>query len=132
MEGWRAVLTVVLRYGMAQKQRIEYNFLAPQDQTAQDPEAMDVDNVKAMITGVKSRGVCMRVHSSLSALLKAGFRAKTFSSMSGVSLDESGVACFRHWLLILAGIQVFEILESRLTKVSMSKIYCNNFRRHTA
>ncbi|KAF8899913.1 hypothetical protein CPB84DRAFT_1962574 [Gymnopilus junonius] len=58
LEGWRAILTVILRYGMAQKQRIEYNFLVPKDSAErgdQDSE-MDVDNVKAMITGVKTRG----------------------------------------------------------------------------
>ncbi|KAF9522062.1 C3HC zinc finger-like-domain-containing protein [Crepidotus variabilis] len=63
VEGWRAVLMVVLRYGMAEKQRMEYNFLT----TSRDPEqnagasgrdedAMDVDNVKAMVSGVKARG----------------------------------------------------------------------------
>ncbi|KDR79018.1 hypothetical protein GALMADRAFT_1365977, partial [Galerina marginata CBS 339.88] len=60
LEGWRAVLTIVLRYGMAQKQRVEYNFLAPKDPAAQegeqDSDSMEVDNVKAMVTGVKARG----------------------------------------------------------------------------
>lgn len=59
LEGWRAVLTVVLRYGMVQKQRIEYTFLAPKDpnQETDDLDKMDVDSVKAMVTGVKARGV---------------------------------------------------------------------------
>lgn len=60
MEGWRAVVTVVLRYGMAQKQRIEYSLLAQREMTeGEDDEwdKMDVDNVKAMVNGVKSRGV---------------------------------------------------------------------------
>ncbi|KAF8149825.1 zf-C3HC-domain-containing protein [Crassisporium funariophilum] len=59
LEGWRAVLTVVLRHGMAQRQRIEYNFLELMDSTAEDTEesnGMEVDNVKAMVAGVKSRG----------------------------------------------------------------------------
>ncbi|KAH9481474.1 hypothetical protein JR316_0006001 [Psilocybe cubensis] len=59
LEGWRAVLTVVLRYGMVQKQRIEYSFLAPKDSTEEsgdNSDKMDVDNVKAMVTGVKTRG----------------------------------------------------------------------------
>ncbi|KAF8972120.1 C3HC zinc finger-like-domain-containing protein [Flammula alnicola] len=58
LEGWRAVLTVILRYGMAQKQRIEYNFLAPKDSAMEEDESdkMEVDNVKAMVTGVKTRG----------------------------------------------------------------------------
>ena len=60
MEGWRAVVTVVLRYGMAQKQRIEYSLLAQREMAEgedDDWEKMDVDNVKAMVNGVKSRGV---------------------------------------------------------------------------
>jgi len=61
LEGWRAALTVVLRYGMAEKQRIEYNFLSPKDSsdTGDDSDKMDVDNVKAMVTGVKTRGVSL-------------------------------------------------------------------------
>lgn len=62
VEGWRAVLIVVLRYGMAQKQRIEYNFLAARKETAADVneagDEMEVDSVKAMVAGVKTRGVC--------------------------------------------------------------------------
>jgi len=57
LEGWRAVLTVVLRYGMAQKQRIEYSLLAQREVTEGEDDRMDVDNVKAMVNGVKSRGV---------------------------------------------------------------------------
>jgi len=61
LEGWRAVLTVVLRYRMAEKQR--YNILGPNENgheegTGDDEVSMDVDNVKAMINGVKTRGVC--------------------------------------------------------------------------
>ncbi|KJA26266.1 hypothetical protein HYPSUDRAFT_199019 [Hypholoma sublateritium FD-334 SS-4] len=59
LEGWRAVLIVVLRYGMAHKQRIEYNFLAPKDPISDVPEngdEMEVDSVKAMVTGVKTGG----------------------------------------------------------------------------
>ncbi|KAJ3515898.1 hypothetical protein NLJ89_g1477 [Agrocybe chaxingu] len=61
LEGWRAVLTVVLRYGMVEKQRIEYGFLAPRNSTDganadDDSDKMDVDSVKAMVSGVKARG----------------------------------------------------------------------------
>jgi len=59
LEGWRAVLTVVLRYGMAQRQRIEYNFLSEghhPPEKVDEQSAMDVDDVKAMVAGVKSRG----------------------------------------------------------------------------
>jgi len=62
LEGWRAVLTVVLRYGMAEKQRIEYNFLASREDGSEaegrdETDGMEVDNVKAMVHGVKTRGV---------------------------------------------------------------------------
>jgi hypothetical protein len=61
MEGWRAVLTVVLRYGMAEKKRNEYSFLASREDDpgieGHETERMDVDNVKAMVHGVKTRGV---------------------------------------------------------------------------
>ncbi len=61
LEGWRAVLIVMLRYGMAHKQRIEYSFLAPKDpisDVAENGDEMEVDSVKAMVAGVKTRGVC--------------------------------------------------------------------------
>ena len=69
LEGWRAVLTVVLRYGMAQRQRIEYNFLSRHHppEKVDEQSAMDVDDVKAMVAGVKSRGVSHNlIHRSLS------------------------------------------------------------------
>jgi hypothetical protein len=67
MEGWRAILTVVLRYGMAQRQRIEYNFLAQGHPPAKKDEQtpMDVDEVKAMVAGVKSGGVSPNLITSL-------------------------------------------------------------------
>ena len=49
---------------MAEKQRVEYNFLSrtsdPESGTTNggEDDAMDVDNVKAMVSGVKARGVC--------------------------------------------------------------------------
>ena len=71
LEGWRAILTVVLRYGMAQRQRIEYNFLAqghPPPEKADEQTSMDVD-VKAMVAGVKSRGVSFIIYSLLISLI---------------------------------------------------------------
>lgn len=68
MEGWRAVLTVVLRYGMAEKQRLQHRFFSSsengQDEQRavgvhDEPVAMEVDTVKAMVNGVKTRGVCL-------------------------------------------------------------------------
>ncbi|KAF9448311.1 zf-C3HC-domain-containing protein [Macrolepiota fuliginosa MF-IS2] len=57
MEGWRAVLTVILRYGLGQKQTPDHDIFAPQGDTSKDStEAMEVDGVKAMVAGVKSRG----------------------------------------------------------------------------
>ena len=63
LEGWRAVLTVVLRYGMAEKQRVEYNFLSRREDGSgvegrgDGEEGMEIDNVKAMVHGVKAHGV---------------------------------------------------------------------------
>lgn len=63
LEGWKAVLFVVLRYGMAHRQRIEYNFLARKDPQSDGAgkglDTMEVDSVRAMVTGVKARGVCL-------------------------------------------------------------------------
>ena len=59
LEGWRAILTVALRYGMVQRQRIEYSLLTrghPPPEKVDEQSSMDVD-VKAMVAGVKSRGV---------------------------------------------------------------------------
>jgi hypothetical protein len=68
LEGWRAILTVVLRFGMARRQGIEYNFLAqghPPPEKVDEQTSMDVD-VKAMVAGVKSRGVSPNlIHSPL-------------------------------------------------------------------
>lgn len=75
LDGWRAVLTVVLRYGMAQRQMAEYNIRGLDDaaNTNGIAEPMEVDNVKAMVAGVKSKGVSLmlpkpesrRTHSAL-------------------------------------------------------------------
>ncbi|KAG5652763.1 hypothetical protein H0H81_003701 [Sphagnurus paluster] len=59
MEGWRAVLTVVLRYGAGQRQRLGLDFvdrLRGESRTVEEDEPMEVDGVKAMVAGVKSRG----------------------------------------------------------------------------
>ncbi|KAH6913156.1 C3HC zinc finger-like-domain-containing protein [Coprinopsis sp. MPI-PUGE-AT-0042] len=62
MEGWRAVLTVLLRCGMAQRQRAENDVFgrvastgdAPSEET--EETSSDLDNVKAMMAGVKRQG----------------------------------------------------------------------------
>jgi hypothetical protein len=56
LEGWRAVLTTVLRYDM--KQRVGYNVLNDETQSHDGDinEPTEVDAVKAMVTGVKSQG----------------------------------------------------------------------------
>jgi len=56
LEGWRAVLTTVLRHDM--KQRVGYHALddEAQSQDGDINEPTEVDAVKAMVTGVKSRG----------------------------------------------------------------------------
>ncbi|GLB40163.1 putative rsm1-like [Lyophyllum shimeji] len=56
VEGWRAVLTVVLRYGMGLRQRLGLDFVHRLRGEPEDEEPMEVDGVKAMIAGVKSRG----------------------------------------------------------------------------
>lgn len=67
VEGWRAVLTVVLRHGLARRQRLGRSASARRANsvagtegvaTGQVPETpMDLDSVEAMVAGVKSRGV---------------------------------------------------------------------------
>ena len=88
LEGWRAVLTVVLRYGMAEKQRVEYNFLAPREDGSgvegrdDKAERMEVDNVKAMVHGVKTRGVSFLIEMNNIIANEAFFaRERIFSSM---------------------------------------------------
>ncbi|KAF8071686.1 zf-C3HC-domain-containing protein [Lyophyllum atratum] len=56
VEGWRAVLTVVLRYGMGQRQRLGLDFVQRLRGETEGDEPMEVDGVKAMVAGVKSRG----------------------------------------------------------------------------
>jgi len=66
LEGWRAVLAVLLRYGMAQRQRAEHDVLkrvtsgGPAAGTGAAEEAeeeqAELDNVKAMVDGVKQCG----------------------------------------------------------------------------
>lgn len=58
LEGWRAALTVTLRHGMAQRQRMQFNFMTSES-TEEEGEPMEVDGVKAMIAGVKSHGVSL-------------------------------------------------------------------------
>jgi hypothetical protein len=51
---------------MAQRQRIEYNFLAQRHppENIDEQISMDVD-VKAMVAGVKNRGVSLQPHTLL-------------------------------------------------------------------
>ncbi|KAF4571331.1 hypothetical protein EYR36_008660 [Pleurotus pulmonarius] len=59
MEGWRAVLTVVVRYGLSQRQR-KLTRSATTDTNASISsdvrDGMEVDGVEAMVEGVKRRG----------------------------------------------------------------------------
>jgi hypothetical protein len=57
LEGWRAALTVVLRYGMDRRQRI--GLVSVLDGQGIDSQSWTepIDDVKAMVAGVKSRGV---------------------------------------------------------------------------
>ena len=57
VEGWRAVLAVVLRHGMALRHRVGGRETA---ETSEPTEATsEGDDVGAMVAGVKSRGVCV-------------------------------------------------------------------------
>ncbi|KAG5642712.1 hypothetical protein DXG03_002288 [Asterophora parasitica] len=61
IEGWRAVLTVVLRYGAGQRHRLGLDFAdrlrrESGTSTGEGVDTEDVDSVKAMVAGVKSRG----------------------------------------------------------------------------
>ena len=76
VEGWRAVLTVVLRYGAAQRQRIGLSrvsserraeaFSSSMTGMAQPAEApAEVSEVEAIVAGVKSHGVSFFVQARL-------------------------------------------------------------------
>jgi hypothetical protein len=58
LEGWRAVLTIILRYGLGQKQSSERDIFTPEGNSEDSTEQREIDEVKAMVAGVKSRGVC--------------------------------------------------------------------------
>ena len=64
MEGWRAVLTVVLRYGAGQRKRMGFDLERGEVQQ----EAMEVDSVKAMVEGVKSHGASVTLRDPLESL----------------------------------------------------------------
>jgi len=59
VEGWKAILMIILRTGLAQRQRIEYTLLSRANgENTQDNEDTnsDADSVKAMVAGVRARG----------------------------------------------------------------------------
>ncbi|KAI0926010.1 hypothetical protein AcV5_008590 [Taiwanofungus camphoratus] len=67
VEGWRALLTVVLRHGIARRQRLGLNRVPNGRRVSHDAEdegasgraqesPVEVDPVEAMVTGVKTRG----------------------------------------------------------------------------
>lgn len=71
IEGWRAVLTVALRYRMVQRhqsnRRARQGREGAVDGSFQIVDVdmdMDMDGVEAMLEGVKTRGVSFTVHSS--------------------------------------------------------------------
>jgi hypothetical protein len=60
MEGWRSVLTVVLRYGMGRRQRLGVRGVAEMragDNADAESHMEPMDSVEAMVAVVKSRGV---------------------------------------------------------------------------
>ncbi|KAF9496801.1 zf-C3HC-domain-containing protein [Pleurotus eryngii] len=59
MEGWRAVLTVIVRYGLSQRQRKLTRSVTTDTDASTSSKAndgMEVDGVEAMVEGVKRRG----------------------------------------------------------------------------
>ncbi|KAF9000706.1 C3HC zinc finger-like-domain-containing protein [Cyathus striatus] len=56
MEGWKAVLIVILRHGVAQRQSAEYQYRTGSTDQMNTAEPMDVYGVKSMMDGVKSHG----------------------------------------------------------------------------
>lgn len=93
IEGWRAALTVVMRHGMARKQRLAHarsmsgrstNDLAAQyAQDGRPPQGeQEMDAVEAMVAGVKSRGVRITGSHVVSFADDVLFRARISSSMS--------------------------------------------------
>lgn len=70
------MLTVVLRYGLGQRQRLGLDFAEDRS------EEMEVDGVKAMVAGVKSRGVSLGLDSSNRTNTDFVNRAKIYCVMS--------------------------------------------------
>ncbi|KAF6741178.1 hypothetical protein DFP72DRAFT_1037656 [Ephemerocybe angulata] len=58
MEGWRAVLSVVLPFGMAQRQKTEYDVFGQNDANTGEAseQSQEADNVRDMVAGVKEHG----------------------------------------------------------------------------
>ena len=67
VEGWRAVMSMILRYGAVQKQRLR-RFHSTTAHSRSDVPAEgnvpELDQVDQMVEGVKARGVCSRMVSS--------------------------------------------------------------------
>jgi len=57
VEGWRAVLAVIQRHGLSQRQRLARFMLNGESSTGTRDE--ELEGVEAMVAGVKSKGVRM-------------------------------------------------------------------------
>jgi len=57
VEGWRAVLAVIQRHGLSQRQRLARFMLNGESSTGTHDE--ELEGVEAMVAGVKSKGVRM-------------------------------------------------------------------------
>ena len=67
VEGWRAVMSMILRYGAVQKQRLRrYHSTTAHSRSDVPAEGNvpELDQVDQMVEGVKARGVCSRMVSS--------------------------------------------------------------------
>lgn len=59
MEGWQAVLAVVQRYELSQRQRLS-RFL-PSDNLDSQTTSTELKGVEAMVAGVKTNGVSAKI-----------------------------------------------------------------------
>lgn len=56
VEGWRAVLAVIQRHGLSQRQRLAH--FMPNGQGSTGTRDEELEGVEALVAGVKSKGVC--------------------------------------------------------------------------
>jgi len=111
IEGWRAVLTVVLRHGLSERQRNARLSLSGGDHDGIDDE---LEGVEAMVAGVKSKGV------SLFAQLDSLDR-RLIAHLVGtrtIEICERTVGLMRILYLCLLVLNFHRLLRARCTCIS--------------